>query len=104
MKDITKQILAFRDARDWKQFHTSESLAQAISVEAGELLELHLWGKEPDSYNVGQELADIMIFCIQLADLHGMDIESVIRLKMLHNEVRYPISKSKGNAKKYNEL
>ena len=103
-QSLTKLITNFRDARDWKQFHTSANLAQAISVEAAELLELHLWGNEPGKEKVKSEASDIAIFLIQFADLHGFDLGDAIREKMEENEKRYPISKSKGNAKKYDEL
>lgn len=104
MKSLKKLVCDFRDARQWKDAHTSDHLAKAISVEASELLELHLWGKEPDTYYSGHEIADIIIYCIQYADLNRINIEDLVRHKMIQNEKRYPISKSKGNAKKYDEL
>ena len=86
IKKLTKLITNFRDARDWKQFHTSTSLAQAISVEAAELLELHLWGKDPGKEKVKSEASDIAIFLIQFADLHGFDLGDAIREKMEEND------------------
>jgi NTP pyrophosphatase (non-canonical NTP hydrolase) len=105
MKDLTKLVTDFRDKRDWAQFHTSSNLSKAISVEAAELLELHLWDPSPKSKAaVKDEVADIMIYCLLLADRHGFDPEKAIRDKVKKNEKRYPVSKSKGNAKKYDEL
>jgi Predicted pyrophosphatase len=105
-RDLLEKIIAFRDARDWKQFHSSKDLALALSVEAAELLELFLWkdneGANPEKLK--EELADIFMFAFLLADKHQLDIRSIVEEKLRTNEAKYPVDKSKGSAKKYNEL
>lgn len=109
LKKITESLLAFRDARDWKQFHTSKNLAAAISIEAAELNELFLWktadeSEKVDRSKIADELADIMSYCILMADRHDLDVAEIILDKIKRNEGRYPVDKAKGNAAKYNEL
>jgi NTP pyrophosphatase (non-canonical NTP hydrolase) len=108
-KQIVEKIIAFRDARDWKQFHDSKNLATAISIEAAELNELFLWKNLPDSENINkeklqEELADVLIYSILLAEKHEINIFDAILEKIDKNSSKYPIHKAKGNAKKYNEL
>ena len=103
---ITSKLLQFRDQRDWAQFHNPKDLALAISVEAGELLELFLW-KDAESANqdrVKEELADVLAFAFLLAHKYGLDIKQIILDKIESNGRKYPGDKSKGNARKYNEL
>ena len=105
-KEITKKLLAFRDERDWEQFHNPKDLALAISIEAGELLELFLW-KDHDQANkdkVKEELADILSFAFLLADKYDLDVKQIMLDKIKLNGEKYPIDKAKGNAKKYDEL
>jgi NTP pyrophosphatase (non-canonical NTP hydrolase) len=109
MKDIAQlvsSIRAFRDARDWSQFHNSKDLALALSVEASELLELFLWkgNEDADPDRLKEELADIMMYALLLVDKHGLDIFEIIESKIKKNNEKYPVEKAKGNAKKYNEL
>lgn len=104
MKGIHDELIKFQRERDWKKFHTPENLAKSISIEAAELLEHFQWGKEYDIVDVGEELADVLIYCIYMADALDLDIEEIIRDKMIKNAVKYPIDKSKGNAKKYTEF
>ena len=103
---ITSKLKEFRDARDWEQFHNPKDLALALSVEAGELLELFLWkeAKDANPEKVKEELADILSFALLLADKYGLDIKQIILDKIASNALKYPVEKSKGNAKKYNEL
>lgn len=106
LQDITQRLLQFRDERDWKQFHNSKDLAVAISVEAGELLELFLW-KQPeqvDKNKLKDELADVLAFSILLAEREGFDIRQIILEKIARNAEKYPIEKARGTAKKYDEL
>ena len=100
MNKVIDRIRKFRDDRDWRQFHTPENLAKAISIESGELLEHFLWDKE----EVCDELADVMVYCSHMADALGVSIEDIINNKMDKNEKKYPVEKSKGNSKKYNKL
>lgn len=104
--EITQALLKFRDERDWEQFHNPKDLAIAINVEAGELLELFLW-KNPEEANkekVKEELADILAFSFLLAEKYGLDVRDIILNKIEQNNIKYPIDKAKGTAKKYNEL
>lgn len=104
MDEIIDGLLKFQKERDWKGFHTPENLAKSISIEAAELLEHFQWGKEYDFDEVAEELADVLIYCIYMADSLDLDIEEIILDKMEKNAVKYPIDKSKGNAKKYTEF
>jgi NTP pyrophosphatase (non-canonical NTP hydrolase) len=103
---ITANILAFRDARDWAQFHNSKDLSLALSIEASELLELFLWkgDEEADPDRLKEELADILMYALLLADKHNLDISEIIKEKIKKNNEKYPVEKSKGSARKYNEL
>lgn len=106
IQDLIQQIRAFRDARDWQQFHNSKDLAVALSIEASELLELFLWkgNEEANPDKLKEELADVLMYAILLADKHGLDIKQIIEDKMQRNNEKYPVDKAKGTAKKYNEL
>lgn len=104
MKETIERIRKFRRDRDWDQFHTPENLAKAISIESGELLEHFLWDSKFDKNEVSDELADVIVYCIHMADSLGVDIEEVINNKMNKNEEKYPVEKAKGNSKKYTEL
>jgi NTP pyrophosphatase (non-canonical NTP hydrolase) len=106
IKDITAALLKFRDERDWQQFHNSKDLAAAISIEAAELQELFLWkgNEEADRGKLKAELADILSYCLLLAEKHGLDVAQIIKEKIEANSLKYPVSKAKGSAKKYNEL
>lgn len=103
---ITSEIIKFRDERDWEQFHNGKDLALALSIEAAELNQLFLW-KNANEVNVDklkEELADVLNYSFLLAHKYGFDIERIIFDKIAKNATKYPIEKSKGNAKKYNEL
>lgn len=104
MDEIKKEILRFQKERDWKKFHTPENLAKSISIEAAELLEHFQWQKEYDENEVADELADVLIYCLYMADAMDFDVKEIILNKMEKNALKYPIDKSKGNAKKYTEL
>ncbi|HLD54193.1 MAG TPA: nucleotide pyrophosphohydrolase [Sediminibacterium sp.] len=105
-EEIKQALINFRNERDWEQFHNPKDLALAINVEAGELLELFLW-KNPEEANrekVKEELADILAYAFLLADKYGFDIKEIVMDKIRINGEKYPVDKSKGSAKKYNEL
>ena len=104
MDDIKKEILMFQKERDWKKFHTPENLAKSISIEAAELLEHFQWQKEYDENEVAEELADVLIYCLYMADAMDFDVKEIILNKMGKNALKYSVDKSKGNAKKYTEL
>jgi len=103
---LIEALKAFRDERDWEQFHNTKDLALAINVEAGELLELFLWKNAGDENKdkVKEELADVFAFALLLADKYGLDVEEMIKEKIKRNGEKYPVEKAKGTAKKYNEL
>jgi NTP pyrophosphatase (non-canonical NTP hydrolase) len=106
VEKIISALKAFRDERDWTQFHNAKDLAMALSIEAGELLEIFLW-KEPaaaDSEKVKEELADVFSFALLLADKYGFNVEEIVLEKIRRNAEKYPAEKAKGNAKKYTEL
>ncbi|MGL4107499.1 nucleotide pyrophosphohydrolase [Clostridium sp. LP20] len=104
MEEIKSRVRKFRDDRDWSQFHTPGNLAKAISIEAGELLEHFLWDDNYNKEAVGEELADVMVYCLHMADSLGVNIEDIIEKKMDKNEKKYPVEKAKGTSKKYTEL
>lgn len=104
MNEIKDEIIKFQKERDWKKFHTPENLAKSISIESAELLEHFQWQKEYDELEVADELADVLIYCLYMADALDFDVKEIIRNKMKKNAMKYPIEKSKGNAKKYTEF
>lgn len=105
-KTITDLLIKFRDERDWKQFHNSKDLALAISIEAAELNELFLWkeNEDIDKDKLKEELADIFSFALLLAEKHKLDVTTIIKDKIKLNGEKYTVEKSKGSAKKYNQL
>ncbi|RYQ45693.1 nucleotide pyrophosphohydrolase [Bifidobacterium pseudolongum subsp. globosum] len=101
--ETINQIREFIAERDWRQFHTPGNMAKSISIEAGELLECFQWSDEPrdgDWEHVHEELADVMIYCIQMADVIGVDLDEIIQSKMAKNAKRYPVESSKGSSSK----
>lgn len=106
IKDIMEQIIQFTEERDWDQFHNGKDLALALSIEASELNEAFLW-KKPEEVNVEkikEELADVLNYAFLIAHKYDLDIKEIILTKLKKNSEKYPISKAKGSAKKYNEL
>ncbi len=105
MEELIKRICQFRDERDWSQFHTPENLSKSIVIEAAELLENFQWGPEQrNPENVREELADVMIYCILMADQLDIDIIKAMHDKLDKNNKKYPVEKAKGSSKKYTEL
>lgn len=104
MQQAIKEILEFNQERDWDQFHSPENLAKSISIEAGELLECFQWDSEYDKEHVCEELADVVNYCILMADRLGVDLQEILLEKLEKNRQKYPVDKAKGNSKKYNEL
>lgn len=100
-----ERIRKFTADRDWDQFHSPANLAKSIIIEAGELLECFQWNDEAyDAEHVKEELADILVYCQNLLDKLGLDVDEIVNRKMDRNEEKYPVEKARGNAKKYNEL
>lgn len=108
-EETINAILKFRDDRNWKQFHTPKDLAISISLEAAELLEVFQWSG-PDTLcekkidKIKEELADVINYCILMADACNLNIDEIVREKIMCNNEKYPIEKAKDSAKKYNEL
>jgi dCTP diphosphatase len=113
-QSVIEEILAFRDERDWGQFHTPRNLAVALAIEAAELQELMLWkddsevtelvASKPGHGELSDEIADVMIYALLFCEAAGIDPEAAIRIKLQKNGEKYPVEKSKGRAAKYSEL
>ncbi|QQN61042.1 nucleotide pyrophosphohydrolase [Elizabethkingia bruuniana] len=105
-KSTIEKLLKFRDERDWEQFHNSKDLALALSIEASELLEVFLW-KNNEDFNkdkLEEELADVFMYGLLLANKNNIDINSIILKKLQRNNEKYPVDKAKGKSNKYDEL
>ena len=108
-EDVQAEVAAFRDYRDWRQFHNPKDLAISVSLEASELLENFQWSgtdlecKDKEA-SIGEELADVMIYCLLLADRLGMDPVQLMHDKIQKNARKYPVDKARGSSKKYTEL
>jgi len=103
---LIDKLKQFNEARDWDQFHNPKDLAIAINIEAGELLELFLW-KKPEEANIEkikEEIADILAFTLLLSSKYKLDVKQILLEKIEMNNIKYPVEKAKGTAKKYNEL
>lgn len=104
-RETVERIRKFTADRDWDQFHSPANLAKSIMIEAGELLECFQWSDDDyDIEHVKEELADVLVYCQDMADKLGVDIDEIVNLKMDKNEAKYPVEKAKGNAKKYDEF
>lgn len=104
-KETIKRIRDFTIDRDWDQFHSPANLAKSISIEANELLECFQWDeKNYDINDVKEELADVVVYCQNMLDKLGLDVDEIVNAKMDKNEAKYPVSKSKGKADKYTKL
>ncbi len=91
--------------RDWDQFHSPANLAKSIAIEAGELLECFQWSDTDFNLNdVKDELADVMVYCIDMLDKLGLDADEINNAKMAKNEAKYPVEKAKGSARKSTDL
>jgi len=108
-KETVNKVLKFRDDRDWKQFHDPKDLAISISLEASELLEIFQWSRD-DVYcldkidKIKEELANVVNYCILMADACNLDLDKIITDKIKLNAAKYPVDKAKGTSTKYNEL
>jgi NTP pyrophosphatase (non-canonical NTP hydrolase) len=105
-KKITDELIAFRNERDWEQFHNPKDLSIALSIEVNELLELFLWKKPEDAdlEKVKEELADVFAYAFLIAEKYDLDIENIVLEKIKKNAEKYPVEKSKGKSDKYNQL
>lgn len=112
IKNLTKRIIDLRDARDWKQFHNPKDVALSLVLEAGEVMEHFQWKNieemakyvETNRAEIGEELADVLFWVLLMSHDLEIDILDALDKKIIKNEKKYPVEKSKGNAKKYTEL
>lgn len=108
-QETINQILQFRDDRNWKQFHNPKDLAISITLEASELLEVFQWSGEDINCTekkdkIKEELADVVNYCVLMADACGLDLDEIIQAKIRRNNEKYPVEKAYGSKEKYNKL
>ena len=108
-EEVSELVKDFREERDWAQFHNPKDLAISISLEAAELLELFQWSGEdccvPEKRaEMLDELADILIYCVSMADRLDANVPEIMAAKLAKNAAKYPVDKARGSAKKYDEL
>jgi NTP pyrophosphatase (non-canonical NTP hydrolase) len=114
LAELKKRVLAFARERDWEQFHAPKNLSMALAAEAGELMEHFLWATPEASRGVAsdpakrkkieEELADVVIYALEFANMTGIDVAAAIEAKMSANAKKYPVEKARGRADKYTEL
>ncbi|KZC95275.1 MULTISPECIES: nucleotide pyrophosphohydrolase [Clavibacter] len=103
-RDVRDELAAFVAERDWAQFHTPENLAKSIVIEAGELLECYQWDAEGDPAQVRGELADVLTYCLLLAERMDLDPEEIVREKLAVTRAKYPVEKARGRSARYDAL
>jgi len=106
---LIREVLAFREKRNWEQFHNPKDLAISLSLEASELLENFQWKTAEEALSLNREsildeLADVLIYAIYLAKALDANLEEVIRNKLTKNELKYPVDKAYGRKEKYTDL
>ena len=114
MNELIDAVLAFRDERDWRQFHNPKDLAISICLESAELLEHFQWKNraevtaylhsDPQRRQVADEMADVLILLISMADVVGVDLVEAAKRKLAENAQKYPVNRAKGNARKYDAM
>ena len=110
LRDETiRRVIQFRDDREWRQFHTPKDLAISLSLEAAELLEIFQWsGADLECRDkrdrIREELADVLSYCVLMADVCGLDLDEILNAKVDQNAAKYPVEKARGSAAKYTEL
>jgi dCTP diphosphatase len=112
--ELKTRLLAFVRERDWEQFHSPKNLSMALAAESGELMEHFLWATPEQSRaiaadvakrgKIADELADVVIYALEFANITGLDVAAAIEAKMATNAKKYPVEKAKGRADKYTEL
>lgn len=103
-REVIQALREFVQERDWGQFHTPENLAKSVSIEAAELLENYQWGNPANLENVQDELADVLTYCLLLADKLGMDPNEIVLEKLAKTQQKYPVEKARGRSDKYDQL
>ena len=114
LAELKARVLAFAREREWEQFHAPKNLSMALAAEAGELMEHFLWctpeasraiaREEARRKKIEEELADVVIYALEFANMTGMDVAAVIEAKMSANAKKYPVEKARGRSDKYTEL
>ncbi len=114
LEELTRRLLAFRDARDWRQFHSVGNLIVSLNLEAGELLELTQWKSDGDfereaagedmRRRIAGECADVLLYLLLIAERTGIDLQAAAADKIRVNEARYPVGQAYGRAVKYTDL
>ena len=108
-QEIIKELVDFRDQRNWSQFHNVKDLSLALSIEAGELNELFLWKNEKQilelpEERVKEELADVFAYAFLISEKYNFNVKEIVLEKIRKNHNKYPVESSLNSAKKYNEL
>lgn len=96
-------LRSFVTERDWAQFHSPENLAKSISIEAAELLECFQWGPNDDTARIQDELADVLTYCLLLADRLGLDPDEIVLSKLATTRAKYPVETSRGTSTRYDQ-
>lgn len=114
LEDLTRRLIAFRDERDWRQFHGLKNLMLSLSLEAAELLELAQWKSDEEvegalndpafRARLGEECADVLLYLLLIAERGGIDLARAAADKIARNAAKYPVAKARGSARKYTEL
>ena len=104
LENLVSEVKAFVNEREWQKFHTPENLAKSISIESSELLELFQWSSDVSKEELADELADVLTYCLLLADASSLEIISIVREKLAKTRLKYPVEKSKGKSDKYDRL
>jgi len=104
IEELLLKIQAFRDARDWKQFHSPENLAKSIAIESAELLECFQWNDQYEKKELESEMADVFTYLLLLADSANIDLGQAVIEKLSESDRKYPVAKAKGNSLKYDRL
>jgi len=101
---VTQALRDMVAERDWAQFHTPENLAKSISIEAAELLECYQWGESAQAQEIQEELADVLTYCLLLADRLGLDSDAIVLQKLEKTKSKYPVELAKGRMTKHDRL
>ena len=114
LDDLTRRLIAFRDARDWRRFHSLKNLMLSLNLEAAEILELAQWKSDDETETaaadpefrarLAEECADVLLYLLLICERAGVDLEAAARAKIERNADNYPVDKARGNARKYTEL
>ena len=114
LDDLTRQLLDFRDARNWRQFHSLKDLILSLNLEASELLELAQWRSEAEferdaktdttHKKLEEECSDVLLYLLLIAERTGIDLQKAAARKIAANDAKYPVDKARNTAKKYTEL